>query len=527
VSQTLTFAGGSSAAAPAPPPTFGWLQNADPNPPLPRPRAYCPDLGWQPLTPGLDPSVFALWPWPEPAPRYQRPRVEPDCAWGVLTDLPANSQKPIKVQDPGQPRYQRPRAEPDCAWAVSTPQPATAQMPVYVQDPGQPRYQRPRAEPDLSWGVLTDLPPNGQKPIKVQEPSAPAYQRPQTAPSDWWHSFADPLNPPPTLAWLQEPPPLRYPPRPTVAPHLFWQPNTPGTVPPDPTQMALWPEVAPRRPTPSAVRLGESVYVPQEPEILGYAAAQLLDLALRPVSPSTPYNTSHPLARGLQAWWLALPMRFGGLTWYDLASPGNPGTLVNSSSTQGWRPSLRPGGFGCGLWWASAGTQAVTVPDNAALNFGSGSFTLSAWVQGTLASKIIVAKQPSSSGLGYSLQCNATPKSQFQVSDGTNTATATGVTIVDGAWHHVVGVVDRGAQTIAVYTDGVRSTTANASSVGSVTTTNQLAIGRNSFNTNNSWSGFIDDVRLWNRALGQAEINLLRLNSLAGYPGLVHRALLF
>jgi len=75
-------------------------------------------------------------------------------------------------------------------------------------------------------------------------------------------------------------------------------------------------------------------------------------------------------------------------------------------------------------------------------------------------------------------------------------------------WHHVVGVIDP-TTGMALYIDGVKQTsTIPGSTYTVVTKTTPTYIGAWGSTTNRYFDGNLDGIRLWDRALTQAEINL-------------------
>ncbi len=59
-------------------------------------------------------------------------------------------------------------------------------------------------------------------------------------------------------------------------------------------------------------------------------------------------NRQHPLAKGLVAFYLALPHQAEGSTWYDLCGV-NHLSLASLSAGYGFQPAFRPGGFGAAV----------------------------------------------------------------------------------------------------------------------------------------------------------------------------------
>ena len=74
----------------------------------------------------------------------------------------------------------------------------------------------------------------------------------------------------------------------------------------------------------------------------------------------------------------------------------------------------------------------------------------------------------------------------------------------DGAWHHVVGI--KSPSEFSVYYDGVlKNTLADGAAITFFPATNFI-IGRHGFNSTNFYTGSIDEVSVWNRALNANEI---------------------
>jgi hypothetical protein len=164
------------------------------------------------------------------------------------------------------------------------------------------------------------------------------------------------------------------------------------------------------------------------------------------------------------------------------------------------------------------------------LNLGSQNFTISAWVRTTAGNtttfSTAVSKRDASSANGYFLSLNhptlpgATGKAMFYA--GTRTL-AGGVVDVplsttdvnDGNWHQVVGVYRLGGTT-TIYVDGSPVEGSIASSPIAANTAPFLiggAFGAFTAGTPGGlFTGDVDDVQVYGRALGDAEIDFLFLN---------------
>jgi hypothetical protein len=112
-------------------------------------------------------------------------------------------------------------------------------------------------------------------------------------------------------------------------------------------------------------------------------------------------------------------------------------------------------------------------------------------------------------GNAIHLGIQGTVSSPYPWFDGT-------ITVADNQWHHVAGVYDGTAGII--YIDGVLDVAQAAT--GQINASDfDLYIGENAQATGRYWNGLIDDVRLYNRALSQMEIQQIILNIPPGLSG--------
>src|SRR5688572_20641043 len=84
-------------------------------------------------------------------------------------------------------------------------------------------------------------------------------------------------------------------------------------------------------------------------------------------------NRAHPLNRGLVSWWMNLPQRGKGNTFFDIAGR-NHGTLLNGPV---WSGPPHPGGWGSLSFITD---DKVSVTTHSTLNIGSGDWSVFAWV---------------------------------------------------------------------------------------------------------------------------------------------------
>ena len=157
----------------------------------------------------------------------------------------------------------------------------------------------------------------------------------------------------------------------------------------------------------------------------------------------------------------------------------------------------------------------IVINNSPSLEMGYSDFTIAAWIK-TMATEDmarIFSKGSSSCVTGYMLRTAASNSKPFLEISGDDTcrlAFAGSTTVNDNRWHFVVGVVERrtGGK---LYVDGELDGTQLADTSGfSLDNARNPMIG---YNDTGLWyepfHGSIDDVRIYSRALSQAEIREL------------------
>ncbi|MCU0913730.1 MAG: hypothetical protein MUC88_04095 [Planctomycetes bacterium] len=138
------------------------------------------------------------------------------------------------------------------------------------------------------------------------------------------------------------------------------------------------------------------------------------------------------------------------------------------------------------------------------------SVSVAAWINvAALAAERRVVSNHNNSNGGYKLTLHSTNVPEFEVRTTANGATvnrnvAGGTAVVANTWYHLVGVYDRG-KAIRTYVNGKLDrelVTANLAGVSN----GVFRIGRESHTAGNWWYGQLDDVRVYHKALTEAEI---------------------
>ena len=183
-----------------------------------------------------------------------------------------------------------------------------------------------------------------------------------------------------------------------------------------------------------------------------------------------------------------------GTTMADASGNGATGTINGATWTS-------QGRFGSALTFNGM-NDWVTVNDANLLDLTAG-MTLEAWVYPTATTGVrdIVVKEGASDIYNlYARNWRGLPEANVLVS-GSN-RTAEGAALAANVWTHVAGTYD--GTTVRLYVNGVQVASAPVTAPIS-TSTGPLRIGGNSL-WGEFFQGQIDEVRVYNRALSQAEI---------------------
>ncbi len=98
---------------------------------------------------------------------------------------------------------------------------------------------------------------------------------------------------------------------------------------------------------------------------------------------------------------------------------------------------------------------------------------------------------------------------KFQLTDGSATAQGTWTGVYDQAWHHAVGIANRETNRLIFYGDGVQKSSVNITSLGSLgSAAGYMMLGKDASSAN-PYMGYLDDIRIYNRALSFSEVTTL------------------
>lgn len=224
----------------------------------------------------------------------------------------------------------------------------------------------------------------------------------------------------------------------------------------------------------------------------------------------TTINRGHPLLQGMMSWWLVTPSRMGGSMIPDLLNHA-PAMFAGGKPT--WDSAIgRPGGKGSVRCIAPQWLKA-TAPEVSYVS-------IACWVR--LANDTVEQELVSNTGDTVLLRVtdNGVPGATFYVQVAGayyGTALTPGL---GSTWRHLCGTFD--GTTISLYLDGTLASFASGS-IGPITFlgTNNVLVGIHSALTQFPFTGVIDDIGRWNRALSAAEVRQWYQLSLKRFPGIL------
>jgi chitodextrinase len=187
-----------------------------------------------------------------------------------------------------------------------------------------------------------------------------------------------------------------------------------------------------------------------------------------------------------------------GLTVTDLSANNNQGTMTNG-------PVRVAGRTGSAVSFDGL-NDYILVPHSSSLSL-SPALTLSAWVRKSslVGYDTIFAKGTSAGVFNYYLDTNNAELLFGFVNGGYREFQTTGATLQPNTWYHLAATFDDAANTVRLYINGVQRAVFTTT-VSLLTNTQALYIGRSQAQSGEYWSGLLDDLRIYSRALSQAEI---------------------
>lgn len=160
-------------------------------------------------------------------------------------------------------------------------------------------------------------------------------------------------------------------------------------------------------------------------------------------------------------------------------------------------------------------TSSLLAPNNGILNL-AGDMSVSAWIKPTSIGGFlngaapIVQKRLANGTTSYVLELKnggGIGVEWYSVAGGWKSVVTASGLISTGSWYHVS--MTRTATSTTIYINGSPATTSAIGATDAITNTQQFNIGSGTTGAYSIFSGSIDDVRVWNRALIGAEVTAL------------------
>jgi PKD repeat protein len=153
---------------------------------------------------------------------------------------------------------------------------------------------------------------------------------------------------------------------------------------------------------------------------------------------------------------------------------------------------------------------AVIIPDHDSLDFAANEeFTFSFWVNGTQTTACMIIDKRDTTGYQFRYDSGTSPLN-FMIYEGSGriTVSAPIALVLDGNWHHVAG--GRNTSEAFLYVDGTLIGSVPDTTLADLTNnTVDIGIGNYSWGTDGDFTGMMDDIRVYGRALNQLEITAL------------------
>gem|GEM_PF-1825140 len=191
-----------------------------------------------------------------------------------------------------------------------------------------------------------------------------------------------------------------------------------------------------------------------------------------------------------------------GTTTADSTGQGHTGTLENGPQWVSGAPQVTPNTSALSF---DGTNDLVRVANSGDFNFGTSSFTVSAYVKADDGDRSVLGNFSNSvRGWGLYLYDNNMVNFFGYGNQGINDA-AQPATVLDNQWHQITGVFSRSGSTLSIHTyvDGIfRGTSTTV--VGDITSNSDLLFGR--YLLQPHFEGSLDDIRVYDRALTSGEV---------------------
>lgn len=188
------------------------------------------------------------------------------------------------------------------------------------------------------------------------------------------------------------------------------------------------------------------------------------------------------------------------------------GSIVNDHSGRGHTGQLMPESSTVGVLGQAqsfSGSRYINVPSNTSLELQNQG-TISFWIKRYILNEqsLAVSKKATwDNSNGYEVETGRTLVRVLAKGNDWADDTSTDIGSLDFAWHHVVSVIDN--TTVQIYVDGQAMSMTDNVVLGLNADAQALHFGNRSGDNGGQFTGALDEVKIYNRALSSSEVQNL------------------
>ncbi|MFA5099135.1 MAG: LamG domain-containing protein, partial [Candidatus Paceibacterota bacterium] len=196
-----------------------------------------------------------------------------------------------------------------------------------------------------------------------------------------------------------------------------------------------------------------------------------------------------------------------GTTAYDASGHNNNGTLTNG-------PTYTTGKVGSYALSFDGTDDWVNIGNGSIINFGTGNFSIVFYFKtanlGGSNNNAFIGNKSTAGGAnpGYHINTN-NGKIRVQLADGVDAPSFDGLLTINDNNYHLCAIVINKSSLAKIYIDNVLDNSLNDTMLGNTNGEYLTSIGAGAGGGWHRFSGVIDDIRIYNRALSAAEISAL------------------
>lgn len=198
----------------------------------------------------------------------------------------------------------------------------------------------------------------------------------------------------------------------------------------------------------------------------------------------------------------------GGVSYYKLDGDTVDSWGDNGGSVSG--ATLGVSGIRNTAYSFDGGGDVITIPHDSSLDFGTTSFSTSVWIKTTSTTDGRILHKGNATGRWWAINYNQSSNQlQYFFDDGSSTVSVNEdiSRVSTGNWHHMVFTLNRESD-LTGYIDGKSIGSTDATGLGDIDTGADLEVGADPTESI-YFEGDIDEIRIYDRALGADEVKAL------------------